>query len=48
MSQKQLIRHPKQLIGISEMIFLDIGMSQNDQSNFWNKMFSFRYIFSQF
>ena len=48
MSQKQLIRHPKQLIGISEMIFLDIGMSQNEQSNFWYKMFSFHQIFSQF
>ena len=48
LSKKQLIRHPKQLIGISERIFLDIGMSQNEQSNFWCKMFSFHQIFSQF
>ena len=29
------------------MIFLDIVMSQNEQSNFWYKMFSFHHILSQ-
>ena len=30
------------------MIFVDIGMSQNEQNNFWYKMFSFPQISSQF
>ena len=30
------------------MIFLDIGTSQNEQSNFWYKIYSYHHIFSQF
>ena len=48
MSQEQLIRHPKQLISISEMIFLDIGMSQNEQSSIWYKIFRNHEISSWF
>ena len=48
MSQGQLIRHPKQLISISEMIFLDIGMPQNEQSSIWYKIFRNHEISSWF
>ena len=30
------------------MIFVDIGISQNEKNNFWYKMFSFLQISSQF
>ena len=45
LSQKYLIQHPKHLIGLLRMIFLDIDVPKSNQNNFCYNKFSFHEIF---